>query len=212
MKRIVKIAEPAELLAWKNTDKKFLKGLPEWKRIPSQVKDIVRISLREEQGFICCYCERYMQDGDFHIEHVKPQGISATKQFLADYDNMICSCQFEEEKGAPRHCGNSKGSWYDPALFISPLDPTCEERFEYTFDGLIEPVLETDQAASVTIERLQLNIDKIKALRSSAIEPFLDDALDEADVKAFAEGYLVDKANNLGRFNQFYTTIKYLFT
>lgn len=211
MKRIIKEAEPAELLAWKNSDSEYLKGRPKWKRIPSNVKAIVRDNLKSEQGYLCCYCERHMQDNDYHIEHFAPKGIPPYDQRLADYDNLLCSCQFELEKGEPNHCGNSKASWYDPDLLVSPLDPSCEARFRYTYDGQIKPAIDTDIAAETTIIKLQLHIDKLNALRQAAIIPFLDEDLTPEDISDFAEGYLVDKGLNGGRFNEFYTTIKFLF-
>lgn len=43
------------------------------------------------------------------------------------------------------------------------------------------------------------------------IEPFLDPELTEDELNDFVTAYLVDKDKNEGKFNQFYTTIQYLF-
>ena len=76
--------------------------------------------------------------------------------------------------------------------------------------GAIE---ETDNASRETIKHLQLDIDKLNDLRNKAIEPFIIDpetleAISEKDAKKFAADYL--QLNN-GQYNEFYTTIKYLF-
>jgi len=211
MKHIVKLSEPQELIDWKAADKMYQRGNPKWKRVDTTVKNIVKENLRKEQGGICCYCERRLIENDYHTEHLKP--IFKFPDIQIEYDNLLCSCQFEIEKGEPRHCGNSKGSWFDESLFISPLSEDCEEKFKYTFDGQIEPADENEQAAT-TIEKLRLNLDKLIDDRKKAIEPFLnlDLELTEDELNDFVDAYLVDKNENGGNFNEFYTTIKYLFT
>jgi len=124
---------------------------------------------------------------------------------------MLCSCQRVLKKKEPRHCGNSKGSWFDKDDFVSPLEPDCERRFKYTHDGQIMPSDDVDKPAAITIHRLRLNIDKLSDLRKSAIEPFIDEGLTESELLTFSKIYLADKEENNGRFNEFYTTIKYLF-
>jgi uncharacterized protein (TIGR02646 family) len=211
MKHIRKNNEPQEILEWKKTDKMFQRGNPKWNRLPTTHKDLLREELKREQGYLCCYCERKLEHGDYHIEHIKPKGISKYEKYAIDYDNLICSCQLELENGEPRHCGNSKGSWYHDSLYISPLDPNCEAKFRYTFDGHILAETEDDNEAQTTILKLSLNIDKLIALRKAVIDPFLDDTLTERELSDFINGYLVQKENNNGQYNQFYTTIKYLF-
>jgi len=212
MKYIEKYPEPQELLDWKENDKMYKRGHPNWDRIPSGVKQTVRETLLAEQGYICCYCERIIQEGDCHIEHIKPKGAPEYEHFLAEYDNLLCSCQFELAKGEPKHCARRKGNWYDEELFISPLQPNCETRFKYTHDGHIYATIENDKAANCTIENLHLKLDKLNALRRAAIEPFLDETLSQDELNAFVNGYLADKIHNNGKYNPFYTTIKYLFS
>ncbi|NOR44296.1 MAG: TIGR02646 family protein [Candidatus Delongbacteria bacterium] len=211
MKYIHKGNEPPEIIDWKNTDKMCQNGNPRWNRLPTELKDLLRKRILEEQGYICCYCERNIGLNDFHLEHIKPKGINKYKIYQLDYNNLLCSCQLELEQGEPRHCGNSKGSWYVEDQFISPLDEDCEERFIFTVDGSIYPANEQDIIARKTIEKLQLDIDKLRNLRKNAIEPFLDENITEEELELFVQGYLVDKRLNNDVFNEFYTTIKYLF-
>ena len=210
MKHIIKVNEPQELINWKLSDKMYLRGKPNWNRLNSTLKDVIKIHISQEQGYICCYCEREIFANDSHIEHFKPKNKNKFPQEQLNYNNLLCSCQLECDQGEPRHCGPSKGSWYIEDKLVSPLDSDCEEKFKYTNDGQILPKSENDKDAKTTIKKLQLDIDKLNKLREKAIEPFIDD-LSEEELNMFVKGYLADRSANNGRYNEFYTTIKYLF-
>jgi len=209
MKHIIKRPEPQELLDWKAQDKMYKRGRRNYDRIRGQVKDALITSLRYEQGDICCYCEGPLRDRDSHVEHIKPQ--ETYRMLSCDYDNMVCSCQLEIPKGAPKHCGMSKGSWYKNGEFISPLDQDCETKFSYTFDGQILPAEPTDANASITIEKCQLAVPKLKSARQVVIDTFIDGALSDEDRITYIQNYLVQQNENGGSYNPFYTTIKLLF-
>ena len=201
MKFIEKGVEPEEFLEWKRKDKMFLRGRPNWNRLPSNIKNLLRETISIEQGFICCYCERNLSENDFHLEHIRPKDINKFPKNQLDYDNLLCSCQLELDAGEPRHCANSKGSWFQTDDFISPLNEDCEEKFKYTADGYILPSDEDDVASITTINKLRLGIDKLNALRREVITPFIDENLTNEDLMKFVNGYLVDKSNNNGKFN-----------
>lgn len=214
MKYINKGQEPQSFKSWKDNDKMYQRGKPNWDRFNhSKYRDIkneLLETLKREQGYICCYCEVKLKENDYHPEHLKPKDKNKYPQLQLEYENLLCSCQLEIESGEPRHCGNSKGSWYDDNLLVSPLNSICETKFTYTMDGQIS---HTDEASEHTIKHLQLGIDKLNKLRESAIEPFLIDPItlneiSKEEAKIFAERYL--QVSN-GKFNEFHTTIKYLF-
>lgn len=201
MKYIEKQSEPQAFTDWKQRPRsyeRFKKSAP--------IKKVVKAALMQEQGFLCCYCERRLTDDDSHIEHFKPRKDASVDAL--DFSNLLCSCQKDLAPGEPRHCGNAKGS-YDAALLVSPLDKTCEARFAFTGDGFIQPAQETDLVSQKTIEQLQLDIPKLRALRRGAIAPFLEDDISEEDFQSFLEGYL--KQSDTGAFSEFWTTIRYLF-
>ncbi len=207
MKYIIKGEEPSEFTKWKNQANP--QWTPSYDKLSGNVKDSVYGALKKEQGFICCYCERELTEDDYHIEHLNPQERGQVDPL--DFSNMLCSCQRQIKKGEPRHCGNSKDNWFDEDSFISPLNHECEEKFKYTFDGHIEAANLIDNAAVVTIEKLKLGIDKLNKMREKAIEPFIDDIFSDEDLNDFAKGYLIEKEDNNGKYNEFYSTIKYLF-
>lgn len=205
MKFIVKQEEPKAFADWKamaNAD-----WQPTYRGLRGNVKKTVKEALMVEQGGLCCYCERRLTDNDSHIEHFMPQSDPVMDPL--DFTNMLCSCQDQLKKGVPRHCGNLKDNWFDDALLISPIDPSCESRFAFTGDGKINPELSTDIAASETITRLGLDIPKLNALRASAIEPFLEESLSENEMRQFVSGYLQKDRN--GMYGEFWMTIVYVF-
>ncbi len=210
MKYIEKSIEPSSLSEWKAQDKMYKRKKAKWKRFGKPYKEKFTQVLIDEQGGICCYCEQKLKIDDCHLEHLLPQKLDTFSESLFDYKNLLCSCQQVLKKGEPRHCGNSKGSWYDKDLLVSPLDRSCESKFNYNSDGTIES---TDEASKQTIIHLQLAIDKLNSLRASAIEPFIIDPItfeeiSEEEAHLFAKEYLKQKD---GKYNEFYTTIKYLF-
>jgi len=205
MKYIQKGSEPVQLTEWKALESEDWK--PEYRSMGNQLKNGVKNALMQEQGYLCCYCERRLRLDDSHIEHFIPQSNEAIDPL--DYSNMLCSCQNRVKKGEPRHCGNLKGDWFDAALLVSPLDPDCENKFLFLADGRIKPLEPGDPAAKTTIEKLGLGIPKLNDLRQKAIEPFIDDVLTEQEFQTFVTAYLQPDPD--GVLGEFYMTIKSLF-
>lgn len=209
MKYIEKQREPQELINWKNQANSDWK--PTYDKLDSFVKQAIKQSLMAEQGYICCYCENALSDNDSHIEHFQPQSDPYVDSL--DFSNLLCSCQNDLKKGEPRHCGTLKDNWFDETQLISPLDSTCEKRFAFTADGSIKPANNDDQGAVTTIEKLGLNIPKLRELRQKAIETFIDpdltEDLSDEEIGEFVKEYL--EPDDLGHFSSFWTTIRYLF-
>jgi uncharacterized protein (TIGR02646 family) len=131
--------------------------------------------LISEQGHICCYCGERIIASDSHIEHFQPQ--TDYPHLELDYFNLLASCQQKIQPKEPRHCGMGKGDWFHPELLVSPLIADCEDFFEYTVDGQILPSkkLAKVEAATQTIDNLRLNIPKLQATRTGAIDSIYND-------------------------------------
>lgn len=205
MKYIKKQTEPASLKEWKEQANENWQ--PSYDKLRNKLKDSIKEALMKEQGYLCCYCEQELTLNDSHIEHFRPQNDPSVDPL--DFSNMLCSCQNQLKKREPRHCGNLKGKWFDENNLISPLDTNCETRFKFTADGYIQPRQEEDNAALTTIEKLGLDIPKLRDLRRQAIEPFMDEMLSNEEIQLFVKGYL--SPSNDGKFGEFWTTIYYLF-
>ncbi|MBT9546708.1 MAG: TIGR02646 family protein [Candidatus Sericytochromatia bacterium] len=205
MKHIVKQPEPPDFVAWKaqaNAD-----WQPSYALLSGAPKRALKQALMQEQGYLCCYCEQSLTDADSHIEHFNPQHLHAGDDIA--YKNLLCSCLNERKKGNPIHCGALKDDWFDLGLLISPLDPTCESRFQYLDNGKIQPAQSSDLAAQTTIAKLGLDIAKLNEMRNKALEPFLDETLTQEALQTFVSEYLKQDAE--GRWSPFWTTVQALY-
>ena len=106
MKHIVKNQEPQEFIDWKNNANENWQ--PTYDNLQNPKKRILYHSLLEEQGYICCYCERELKENDYHIEHFRPKDRTLFPELQLDYSNLLCSCQRNNQRKTPLHCGNSK--------------------------------------------------------------------------------------------------------
>ncbi len=216
MKYIVKNSEPQEFIDWKALVNENWQ--PTYKDLTSQLKNTLFNSLKEEQGYLCCYCERKLQNDEngnkyYHIEHLRPQ--SKFPQLQLDYENLLCSCQCNQ-KNEDNQCGMSKENWFSEDM-ITPLQEDCESKFTYTEFGKIKSADENNSAIEKTINQLNLNSKKLTQLRSELIDTFYfwdkdcTEELTETERSKLVINHLVEKENNNGEYNEFYTTIKYLF-
>jgi uncharacterized protein (TIGR02646 family) len=208
MKYIQKNQEPRSLTEW---NQKLGGKIRDWKSFDKSVKNDVYESLLKEQGFICAYCSRPIIRTNCHIEHYRPK--SVYKQLTFEYNNLIASCQGEDEKKprTPVHCGHKKGAWYDEELMISPLDSNCEKYFKYAGSGQIIAVDgEKQAAANTTISKLALDIDKLRRLRRTAIDTALQiiEGLNASEIQQLIQGY--QKPDNTGRLTPFCDVIIYI--
>ncbi|MCF4969804.1 retron system putative HNH endonuclease [Nostoc sp. CMAA1605] len=211
MKYIKKNREPGQFTSWKALANDYWQ--PSWdNNFQAPEKPIVHDALLKEQGFICCYCGMRITRQASHIEHLKPR--SQYPSLALEYTNLIASCQGESEEPPPIpvHCGHEKKYWYEAKLMVSPLEPNCEAFFKYTGAGEIQPTddpLKQD-AAITTIEKLALNIDKLKNMRKLAIDAALDatQGLSYEEIQKLVQGY--NELNNTGEYTPFCAAIIYI--
>ncbi len=186
---------------WKPTYKDDCRG---------EVKTQLHNALLQEQGYICCYCGMSITKEDSHIEHLKPR--SRYPELALEYKNLLTSCRRERERREPQHCGVKKDDWYDELLMISPLDQNCASFFRYLASGEILPTDEPDnqETATTTIETLGLDIEKLRLMRSAAIDGALlaIEGLTDEEILLFAQGY--DQLDTDGRYIPFCFAIAYI--
>ncbi len=165
MRYICKTAEPDELRNFKrNNPTATYRSLSEGNG--KTVKQLLRESLLEEQGKICCYCGKKINSTTGTIEHVKCKQMYPQHQL--DYHNLLCSCDGGEKKRRgnpiyPMSCGHKKDNRDIP---VSPLVADCSGRFSYNEDG---NVYGADADATTTIEVLNLNHSELRAIRKSVL-------------------------------------------
>jgi uncharacterized protein (TIGR02646 family) len=208
VKYIKKSEEPESFTVWKNLANEDWQ--PSWDDFRKPQKTDVHDSLLQEQGFICCYCGRRTTKEISHIEHLKPR--CPNTELALEYTNMLASCQRERERKEPLHCGGKKDHWYDENLMISPINANCEDFFKYTDDGQILATNNSEKqlAAETTIDKLALNIDKLKNLRAKSIEPILEiiSTITEEERQDLILGF--SETDSKGYYEEFCAAIIYL--
>jgi uncharacterized protein (TIGR02646 family) len=171
MRHICKGKEPEKFSAWKaiacNTSNYHYRYLqnPEKRELHQE--------LLQQQGYICCYCERQIELMNSHIEHLKPQKYCTNEETI-DFTNLLACCQGEGETSPkPEHCGQKRGN---KELKITPIDPACTQAFVFTQNGQIFASSDsaTQEAATSTIDVLGLNVRKLQRIRERAIRQSLE--------------------------------------
>ncbi len=138
--------------------------------MPPDVHEIVKTSLLKEQGYICCYTGIRITSERAHIEHLLPQNQCSAGEDVA-YDNL---CAAFPQPNVPQYPfgAHAKGGWYDPRIFISPLDAACEQAYIYNLEGEITHNQRWPNGA-VMIEKLQLKDGQLNDLRKAKIDEWL---------------------------------------
>lgn len=175
MKLIHKNPAPQELTTYKLTSGADYLDLIQ---NHSDIADIVRLSLTDEQGYICCYCGRRI-DGIAHtrIEHIFPKSNTDYSLMQLDYENnLLAACDGGKQDRridptktpADLYCDEHK---HDKVIPISPLNPVCEEKFLFDEFG---DIIGIGSDAEVTISMLNLNSVLLKNRRKAAIKYYID--------------------------------------
>lgn len=96
---------------------------------------LMRRQLYEDQGYVCCYCNRRISGHGDITEHVKPK--SVYREYVGEYKNLLIACEGGQHipstvpqggkkfrrRQYPLHCDQKKGH---DELPISPLTAKCE--------------------------------------------------------------------------------------
>lgn len=171
MRAFNKINEPISFIAWKQQE--TADWAPSYSILSGEPRRDLHKNLVLEQAGLCCYCGRAIQIENSHVEHFRPQGLY--DNLALEYENLHASCIKQVERGVPLHCGHAKGSDFDEKKAVSPLDPTCDERFLYTGGGMVVARNEEDEGACYMISLLKLNNSLLKAGRMECLEGVFDE-------------------------------------
>ena len=99
-------------------------------------------ALLKEQYYLCAYTGLRLDNSTFHIEHLKPQEYCERGEDV-DYKNLV-ACYPEPNRPSKLLYGaHKKDNWPSPEEekdFVSPLNPVCENKFQFTKDGKIKGV------------------------------------------------------------------------
>jgi uncharacterized protein (TIGR02646 family) len=182
MKKITKNPDPLVIQELLN----FIQSQKKANIIPSYTnfreKEKLRQSLLKEQGHICCFCMRRIEDSNetTKIAHRFPQNpvSDEDKQKVKkenldlDYNNMLAACDGGSGKPSHlQHCDTKQGN---TILQINPADniKDCEKLIDYKSSGEIycnNPEIDHDLK-----EVLNLNLDTIKQARKEAYSVIIE--------------------------------------
>lgn len=128
----------------------------------TQVKDAVRESLLEEQGFLCAYCMVRITVKTMKVEHWACQTGNSLLQL--DYSNLLGCCMgYEGEKLVNQTCDSRKGS---TPLKFNPSRPQDRINAIIKYDGLGN-IYSTDSEFSTQINTV-LNLNKVRLVQNRA--------------------------------------------
>ena len=207
MRQIKKSPEPAHFIKWKHDFKAAngrdavyddLYGTSEYYNLKK--------SLLEEQGYICCYCEKKIGHSrglkDCDIEHFMPRNpdrryltsveCDQCRKAQMEYTNLFVSCKGEKAYSAD-HCNHKKDNWFDFKRCISPADKRIKGMFGFRLNG--EIFLKNSLGKEME-EHLNLTSYILEEQRKAAFDKVLDIEFEDEDlfgdkeyVEAVAEEY-----------------------
>lgn len=212
MKRIAKTHAPQEIREWRDANRETnhtygdLSGTPAHRALKNKLLD--------EQGWLCAYTGRSIDNGSSHVEHIKPQCQCAEWEDV-EYRNVV-AC-FPADGGDVSHGYGApvKANWWDDRLFVSPLSADCERRFRFVWSGRVHPNPEDDQPAITTIDALKLDAVSLRKLRKARIDGFFGfGPRSGARPLSIAEAKLalarIDNRDGDGRLQEFVFVLKQL--
>lgn len=186
MKFIVKKPEPVAFINWRegNDYKPTLYSELPSNPPPHPEEGIYYYSRKEltealliEQGFICCYCNRRLEEVDkVTLEHLETQTESPDKVLV--YNNLLASCNggYSQKQGEKvikiksSFCNNKRGSL---PIYIHPLQIDCATKFYFNVEnGAIKG---KNESAQTTINNLNLACAYLNDERKAAIRGFIFD-------------------------------------
>lgn len=207
MKYIIKQPSPAFFEDWKNQCERCWDDVYDVVKNP-MIRKRLRRSLLEEQGNICCYCQKSIDETCSAIEHIKCK--DEYPEYELNYNNLLASClggQTErvgkskrDKRTIPIYCDAIKDN---NDIYVSPLDKDCESRFSYGPEGEIY-CYDEDIDAKETIRILNLDCSTLRNLRKAAINVYKNEQNqfpDKADIPKIVEKLL--QRNDDGRFDGF---------
>jgi uncharacterized protein (TIGR02646 family) len=186
----------------------------DYQELPKLEKAELLLSLVMEQGWICAYTMKRIDEATSHVEHIKPESLCREDKTGSDldYDNLVAGFPREGMLANYRYGAQKKDNWWvdDGRHFISPLHPNCEKRFQFDLAGNIKAV-NNNAAAAITINVLGLKHDTITEERRRVIEEFVYGSTGDAPLspaQAAREFERICERDHDGRFYEFCVAIR----
>lgn len=165
MKLIVKSKSSSlhhKLIAFKND----INGT--YENIKKDLKEDLLISLLKEQGYICAYCMKKINQDNSTIEHIigqkyKDGNIDLGKENELKYENLLAVCLGNSCKEL--NCDKSRSKYQEKRpLYVNPLENRIMTNIKFTNNGLIfyEDFIEIDKIKEFKNHNSHLESENIK--------------------------------------------------
>ena len=212
MRRIVKTHTPAKLAAWRDDNRKANHTYRDLSGTAAHAE--LKSRLLQEQGWLCAYTGRSIDDGSSHVEHLKPQSECEEWEDV-EYRNVVACFPADGGDITYGYGAPIKASWWNEDLFVSPLSVECERSFRFVWSGHVHPNRADNEHAKKTISVLQLDAEPLRKLRKSRIDGFFGFGLNTrsrplsvADAKIALAN--IDRRDHSGRLREFCFTLRQL--
>lgn len=157
--------EPEELSTYRETPGVTYDG------IGKEIKDIIKKSLLEEQGYICAYCMGKIKCDTCTIEHYISQTRHETSP-LSEEEHKKNSLLYINMSGVcindSIHCDKHRGNI--PLEILNPHHLTCEKLITYNLEGHVSPMGGEKEKVTKDIETLGLDCEKLKKQRKATLD------------------------------------------
>ena len=212
MKYIRKGRPPHDYIAWCNQVRDT--SNENYACLQNPQKRSLHRALLREQGWLCAYTVRSVDEGSSHIEHIKPESVCRSERMGLDldYKNLVACFPRDGTAGNLRYGAQLKGNWWqnDGVEFVSPLQRNCEARFRFDMDGNINAVHNNSTAVN-TIKVLGLDHKSLTEDRGRVIREFVYGPNGQNPLSpAQAQGAIsrICNLNASGRFHEFCVAIR----
>ncbi len=179
MRKITKSSPPNELITYKlkrNPDDPQYR--PTYEDIDKDVYDAILVSLLNEQGWVCGYCQQKITSInsstiEHHCEQTICNGTNGRPDKRLDYRNMLAVCP--GNVGKEQFCDTNKAKFTEGnglPINVSPWDQSHINRISYSSSGLIKSTNKTHNKEIDEILNLN-NRDILKKRRADKYSYFL---------------------------------------
>ena len=186
----------------------------DWREVPSAQKDRVLAAMIVDQGGLCAYTMRRIDNNSSHVEHIKPQSLcrEELRGSDLDYTNLVACLPRHSMTKQYRYGAQFKDNWWDNdgAEFVSPLQSICERIFRFKLDGEIEAIDNRGEArttiAVLSLDHRSLTEDRKRVIEEFIYGPTRDNPMSSAAAQR-ARDKICDRGGN-GRFYEFCVVLR----
>ena len=159
------------ILSLTKRDKKLV-----WDNDYKNKRKLKEYILKNEQNFLCCYCEAKVTLNNSHIEHIKPKDIDEDS-LTFDYSNLSVSCDGEcfNDNNQRLTCGHKKSNKFDENNFLNPTKiKNIRDYFIYTDNYYMGASNLDKEKAKYTLNLLKLDVydNNLAEARRIALKEF----------------------------------------